>query len=200
MRNYIGLILVLVSFLTNAPALAALSPVSVNIAPPIEFPPSDFNVTGLRASVLWGKHRDVTGVDIGLLGNITEQSFTGLAVSGIFNYTKGTTTAIGLQLAGLANINNSKTMVYGLQFALGANLNQAESSVAGFQIALLANVAPFTDIYGFQIGLYNRAKSVHGLQIGLVNVTDDLHGIQIGLANFNKSGPFAIAPVLNVGF
>lgn len=179
---------------------AFVSPLSVNIAPPVQFPPSDFNVIGVRASVLWGRHRDVAGIDVGLLGNITDQSFTGLSVSGLFNYTKGSTRALGLQFAGLTNINTSKTQVFGLQFALGANYNQAASTVAGFQIAGLANVAPFTDIYGFQIGLYNRAKDVYGLQIGLVNVADNLHGVQIGLVNFNKKGPFAISPILNVGF
>jgi hypothetical protein len=90
--------------------------------------------------------------------------------------------------------------VYGLQLALGANFNQAASKVVGLQFALLANIAPHTDIYGVQAGLYNRAKDVYGFQIGLVNVADNLHGIQIGLVNFNKKGPFAISPILNVGF
>ena len=90
--------------------------------------------------------------------------------------------------------------MYGLQFAGGANLNQAASEVWGVQLAALANVAPFTDIYGLQVGIYNRAKDVYGLQIGLVNVADNLHGIQIGIANFNKKGPFEISPIINVGF
>lgn len=177
-----------------------MSPVSVSVAPPVQFPPADFSVTGVRASALWGHHRNIYGVDLGLLGNITDQDFTGLAVSGLFNNTRGTTNVLGLQFAGITNINTNKTSVYGLQAALGANYNAAASKVAGVQLALLANVAPFTDIYGAQIGLYNRAKDVYGLQIGLVNIADNLHGIQIGLANFNHKGPFAISPILNVGF
>jgi hypothetical protein len=200
MKKYILVLAILSALVTNESAQAFVSPVSVNIAPPVQFPPSDFNVAGIRASVLWGRQRDVTGIDIGVLGNITEQSFTGLAVSGVFNYTQNTATVLGLQFAGVTNINTNKTSVYGLQLALGANFNQAASMVAGFQIAVLANVAPFTDIYGFQIGLYNRAKEVYGFQIGLVNVVDNLHGVQIGLVNFNKSGPFAVSPILNVGF
>ncbi|MNS86713.1 hypothetical protein D3C72_1206240 [compost metagenome] len=199
MTKYITSILAAVLFFYFTPAQAAISPVSISVAPPVQFPPNDFAITGVRASALWGKHRNVYGIDVGLLGNITEQTFTGLAVSGLFNRTMGTTTITGLQLAGLTNINTSKTRVFGLQAALGANINTAESSVAGLQLAL-ANISDHTSIYGVQAGLYNKAKEVYGFQIGLINVTDNLHGIQIGLVNFNKSGPFAISPVLNVGF
>lgn len=181
-------------------AHAAVSPLALDIIPPVQFPPQDFSVTGLRASALWGDQRDVYGLDLGLIGNVTQQGFVGIGVSGIFNLTHGTTTAIGLQAAGVANINTSKTQVYGVQLALVTNYNSAESRVVGLQAALLANISPFTDIYGIQTGLYNRAKDVHGLQIGLVNVAESLHGVQIGLVNFNHKGLFAVSPFLNVGF
>jgi len=200
MTNILFAFLIVAGLVSFNSAQAAISPVSVSIIPPVQFPPSDFSVTGVRASVLWGHHRDMYGVDIGLLGNITEQDFTGIAISGIFNNTRGTTNALGLQLAGIANVNTNKTRVIGLQAALGANYNAAASTVAGIQLGLLANVAPFTDIYGLQIGLYNRAKEVYGFQIGLVNIADNLHGVQIGIANFNHKGPFAISPIINVGF
>ncbi len=200
MRKLISLFIVVVSILSFNSSQAAISPVSVAIIPPVQFPPGDFTITGVRASILWGKHRDVYGLDVGLLGNITEQNFTGVAISGIFNNTRGMTNILGLQFAGISNINTNKVSVYGLQMALGANYNSAASTVAGVQLAFLANVSPFTDIYGLQVGLYNRAKDVYGFQIGLVNVADNLHGIQIGLVNFNHKGPFAISPILNVGF
>jgi len=177
---------------------AAISPVSISLVPPLQFPPGDYAVTGARISLL-GRQRNVYGVDVGLLGNITEQNFTGLAVSGLFNNTRGTTNVVGLQFAGAANINNNKTRVIGLQAALGLNYNAAEASVMGLQLAL-ANVSKFTKIYGVQAGIYNHAKEVYGLQIGLVNVTDSLHGLQIGLLNFNKGGLFAVSPILNAGF
>ncbi|WP_413288076.1 LA_2272 family surface repeat-containing protein [Bdellovibrio sp. HCB337] len=200
MRKYVSLFIFVAGLFHFNAAQAALSPVSVAIVPPIQFPPSDFSVTGVRASVLWGKHRDVYGLDVGVLGNITDQTFTGIGVSGIFNNTRGETNILGLQLAGLANINNNKTSVYGFQITAGVNYQSAASTVSGLQLALLANIAPFTDIYGFQIGLYNRAKEVYGFQIGLVNVADNLHGIQIGLINFHHKGTFAISPIINVGF
>lgn len=200
MTKYIAFTAVLLAFFTTLQSQAAVSPVSLAIVPPIQFPPGDFDVTGIRASVLWGQHRSVYGIDVGLLGNITEQTFTGVAASGIFNNTRGNTTITGFQVAGLANINSNKTTVVGLQLTAGVNYNTAASTVTGLQAALIANISPFTDIYGVQVGLYNRAKEVYGFQIGLVNIADNLHGVQIGLVNFNHKGPFAISPILNVGF
>ncbi len=188
-------------FLTSAKeARAAFTPLSIGVAPPLQLPPSDFAVTGARVSLLWGHHRSLYGVDLGLLGNITDLNFAGAAVSGVFNLTHGTTQVLGLQLAGITNINTNKTTVLGFQLAGLLNQNTAQSSVAGLQAALAANIAPFTTIYGVQAAIYNRAQEVYGLQIGLINVTENLHGVQIGLLNFNHKGLFTVAPFLNVGF
>ncbi len=178
---------------------AAVSPVAVGFAPPVQFPGRDFSITGLRLSFLWGVQRDLYGLDLGLIGNTTEQDFVGLAVSGLFNRTKGQTTAIGLQAAGLANINENKTRVIGAQVALGLNQNKAVSTIAGLELAL-ANLSPHTSVYGAQLGLYNVAQVVYGVQLGLVNVTESLHGIQIGLVNFHRKGLFSVAPIINIGF
>src|SRR5262249_10808246 len=99
-----GLLLILFLGLIGAKANAAISPVSIGLLPPLQFPPSDFNITGARVSLLWGEHRSVSGIDIGVLGNISEVSFNGIGIAGIFNMTHGETTIVGLQLAGFANI------------------------------------------------------------------------------------------------
>lgn len=197
------LILLALSLLTLGPARSRaefVSPLAVGIINPVQFPPDDFNVAGLRLSLGWGDHRDVYGLDVGLLGNVTRQNFVGIGIAGGANITHGDTTIIGLQLAGGANINFQKTKVVGLQLAGGVNSNSAESSVTGLQVALLANLAAHTTVYGAQVGLYNRARKVYGLQVGLVNVADSLSGIQIGLVNFHHTGVFAVSPILNVGF
>jgi hypothetical protein len=181
-------------------AHAIVSPLSISIVPPIQFPSQEFTVTGVRVSALWGKHRDIYGIDLGVLGNMTEGVFVGAGISGIFNLTEGKTTILGLQLAGLANINSKEAKIFGLQLALGLNENDAASTLVGLQIAALANLSGFTNIYGAQIGLYNKALEVYGLQVGLVNSTKNLHGIQIGLLNFNDGGLFKVSPILNVGF
>jgi hypothetical protein len=186
-------------FFSLSSASAAVSPLSINLVPPVEFPPSDYAITGARLSILWGHHRNMYGLDLGVLGNITDQDFTGIGISGIFNNTRGTTTIIGLQLAGVTNINTNKTHVYGLQAALGMNDNSAESKIVGVELAAI-NWSPFTTVDGLQLGIYNRARVVYGLQIGLVNSCENLHGVQIGLVNFNHAGPFAVSPIINVGF
>lgn len=198
-QNVFIFLMALVALLPTPRANAAMSPLAVSVAPPVQFPPSDFDVTGARISLLMGKHRDVYGLDLGVVGNRTTGKFVGLGASGIFNYTEGDTTAIGMQFAGITNINMQKTHVYGLQLALAANYNKAESSVVGVQLAL-ANLAGFTDIYGLQLGVFNKAKEVYGLQIGIVNVASNLHGLQIGVLNFNATGLFSVSPILNFGF
>ncbi len=192
------IILTVIALLTTE-SQAFNSPVALGLAPPIQFPLREFSVTGVRLSGLWGRHRDVYGLDFGILGNVTDQSFTGIAVSGLFNVTKGTTHAIGLQAAGLTNINTKSAYIYGLQIAALLNNNIGSSVVNGFQIALV-NKSDHTVIRGAQIGLYNKAQSVYGLQIGIVNDCENLHGLQIGLANFHHKGLFIVSPILNVGW
>lgn len=199
MKKIILTLFFILPFISTIASQAGVTPLSVGIAPPVQFPPSDYTITGLRLSGLWGHHRDLYGVDLGLLGNITDQRFVGVGVSGLFNYTKGTTTILGLQLAGLTNINTNKTDVYGMQLALGLNSNTAASSLTGVQLAAV-NLSPFMDIYGLQAGIYNTAKDVYGIQFGLVNVADSLHGIQIGLINFHKKGLIGVSPIINIGF
>jgi hypothetical protein len=199
MKTMIRSLLVAVACLSFVQEAKAFnSPLSVSVIPPVQFPSSEFSVTGARLSALWGHHRDIYGLDLGLVGNMTDQRFVGLAVSGLFNKTSGDTTILFLQAAGLANLNSQKTNVYGVQFA-ALNKNDAESSLVGVGLAL-ANLSPNMKIYGVQAGVFNKARSVYGFQIGLINQTTDLHGLQIGLLNFASNGPFAVAPILNVGF
>lgn len=179
-------------------AQAGVSPLGLSIAPPVELPPQDFTVTGVRTSLLWGDHRDVYGIDLGVIGNATDTNFVGIAVSGGFNYNKGTATVIGLQAAGITNVNVNHASIVGAQVAL-VNVNEAESTLAGVELGLVNNSA-YTTIVGVQAGLYNKARVVDGFQIGLINIADSLHGIQVGLANFNHTGLFSFAPFLNIGF
>ncbi len=199
MTKNIFITLVAFVLFTLSSAHAAVSPVAVGIVPPVQFPTKDFSITGLRLSALWGSHRDVYGIDLGLIGNITAQDFTGIALSGGFNKTSGTVTAIGTQFAGIANWNNNKTSVYGLQFAGIINMNKATSKVVGLDLALV-NLTEQTAIYGVQAGIYNKARVVYGLQLGLINEATDLHGIQIGLVNFHHKGLFVVSPIINIGF
>jgi hypothetical protein len=183
----------------SSPAQAAFSPLAVSLFAPIQFPPTDFSVTGLRLNLLYSHHRDMYGFDFGLGGNSTDQQFTGIGVAGVFNWNRGATTAVFLQAAGIANVNVNKATIVGFQIAGMVNSNKAESSVIGIQLAPV-NLAQNTKIYGLQTGLYNQAQDVYGFQIGILNFARSLHGLQIGLLNFNQTGLFSVAPILNVGF
>jgi hypothetical protein len=198
MRKTLLGFLSLVCILASPSAWAGITPLSVAIVAPVQFPPADYAIYGFRVSALWGKHRIVDGFDFGAIGNISITSFAGIAASGIFNLNQGSATVTGLQVAGIANMNEGKTSVLGLQVAAITNYQPAASSVTGVQLSL-ANVAHATNIYGFQIGLYNKALNVYGFQIGLINSTDTLHGFQLGLINFNRLGLFSVCPGINFG-
>lgn len=199
MRNLSRTLVVAVALLSSSLAQGAVSPIGLSLLAPVQLPPTSFSIAGVRASALWGHHRDVYGFDFGGIGNITDISFGGTAVAGVFNLNKGVSTVVGIQAAGLGNINVNKATIIGLQVSGFLNSNQAESSLIGFQVAPI-NYSPYTKVGGLQAGLYNRSRAVYGFQIGLVNMTDSLHGIQVGLINFNKTGLFAVAPILNIGF
>lgn len=191
------ILFLIVAFMMGVSAQAGVTPIAISVFSPAQFPPSDFTVTGARASLLWGDHRDLYGFDIGGIGNITEHGFGGIAVSGIFNITRGQTT--GIQVAGLFNANTAKANLVGLQLAGILNRNTAASSLLGVQLAV-ANLSEFTNITGFQAGIFNRALNVNGFQIGVINMTSNLHGMQIGLLNFYEKGLFVVSPILNIGF
>lgn len=198
--TYFKRVLLVLACVLSAPIWAATSPLSISVAPPAQFPPSDFDVTGIRVNALYGSHRNVYGLDVGLLANGVEQKFFGTQLAGGFNYNQGRATAIFTQFAGIGNINEEQISVIGLQLGGLFNINQAESAIYGLQLALAANLASHTDIYGAQIGLYNHAESVYGFQIGLVNRCKNLYGIQIGLVNFHHNGLFKVSPLINIGF
>lgn len=197
MKRIKSLLIALTVVLSSTVVFAAASPLAVTIFPPVQFPPSDFDITGLRVGLV-GKHRNVYGFDFGL-ANVTTGDFVGLGVGAAMNLSYGDVTAIGLQLGGATNINYGKVSVIGAQVALFSNYNTAESSIKGLQLSI-ANLSDHSTIYGLQAGVYNKAREVYGFQIGLVNFAEKLHGIQIGLLNFHKQGTFVVSPILNAGF
>ena len=191
--------LLAIGLLLSSVTQAGISPLGFALISPVQLPSKDYTVAGARFSTFWGQHASVYGLDFGVIGNVTNQHFGGIGVSGLFNLNQGSATIVGLQFAGITNININKASIYGLQIAAGVNYNKAESTLVGFQLAL-GNYSPFTHVIGAQLGIYNKAGIVRGLQIGLINDTEVLHGIQIGLVNFNRKGLFSVAPILNIGF
>src|SRR5689334_2075651 len=111
----LGVLLSALLFVSNAKA--AVSPVGFSLLAPAQLPPTDFAVAGIRLSAIWGRHHDVYGIDLGGVGNVTDHTFTGIAVSGVFNRNYGPTRILGLQAAGLVNMTSEHTRVLGVQIA-----------------------------------------------------------------------------------
>src|SRR6185312_9785453 len=105
MTKLFKLLLAALSLTSFSIAQAGITPIGIAIMPPVELPPQDFTVVGARVSVIYGENYNMYGVDLGAIGNVTDQNFVGIGVSGVFNFNKGQSTILGLQAAGIANVN-----------------------------------------------------------------------------------------------
>lgn len=199
MKKMMGPFVLLLLALTGARAEAAMSPLGISIVPPLQFPPENFTVTGVRANLIFGNHHKVYGFDLGVVGNITSQNMTGVQLAGGFNYNKGEAHAVGAQIAGGGNWNVNKVSVVGLQASAFVNANKAEAVLVGLGVSAL-NLTDHTKVVGVQAGIYNSSRVVTGFQIGVVNKTDELRGFQLGLINFHNKGLFSVSPFINFGF
>lgn len=121
-----------------------MSPVMLSLLTPVQGPPPDWDVKGLRVNLLYGRCRNLHGLDLGLVNHTTGQSL-GLGV-GLVNYVEKNFT--GLQV-GAVNIGDR---VKALQVGL---FNEAD------------------DMSGLQIGLINHTRLMRGVQIGLINVIEN---------------------------
>jgi len=120
---------------------APMTPVMLSLFNPAQVPSEDYNVAGLRIDLLYGKCRNLTGLDAGLVNHATGKVI-GLE-AGLVNYVEKD--FIGLQAGGV----NIATRMTGLQVGV---YNGAD------------------DVSGIQIGLINNTRIMRGFQVGFVNV------------------------------
>lgn len=170
---------------------AGAVPFAISLLPDLEAPSETWSVCGLRINLLAGRHHDVAGFDIGLLGNVAVADFDGIQVAGFWNSVGRSDGA--WQTAGF--LNRCECDFHGLQTA--GFLNVAESLCEGAQIALANNA---TDLSGLQIGLWNHTDRGSGVQIGLINSAYSLEGLQIGVINVNRDSTIPFCPVINFAF
>jgi len=123
---------------------APMTPFMFGLFNPAQVPTEDYNVDGLRIDLLYGKCRDLTGLDAGLVNHATGKVI-GLE-AGLVNYVEKNFT--GLQVGGV----NTGDRVKALQIGL---FNGAD------------------DMSGIQIGLINHTRIMRGCQIGVVNVIEN---------------------------
>ncbi len=168
-----------------------LVPFGVCIAEQIQIPNVDSDVMGFRLCLLYGRHANLSGLDIGVFGCAVDGCMFGLQTSVILNSVGSGNGA--LQIAGIAN--NSFEDFYGAQ--ISGIANKTDGSVYGGQISTF-NIAK--EVGGMQIGVYNKADKVIGVQIGVLNWANDMQGIQLGVLNVIKNGPCPYLPILNANF
>ena len=164
---------------------------------------------GVQLSTLSAITQQMSGVQIGAVGAVSEgrtfgvqaagafalvdAPFDGLQVAGLFSW--GRFRFNGVQIGGLAT--QARKHFAGLQISGGVNI--ARKTVHGVQIGGLMNIgaveglqlAPVnisSEVKGVQIGLVNIARKVSGVQIGLVNIADELSGEAIGMASVPRAG------------
>lgn len=146
--------LVLVSVLTLSLAnrvlaqdeRAGFSPFMLSFVNPIQVPPADFDIGGLKLNLIYGECRDLTGLDIGLFSQASGDS-------------------LGWHLNGVSLIGGNGS---GLMTSL--LVNYVEGEYKGLQIGVYNHA---THINGLQIGAINYANTAYGVQIGVVNVIED---------------------------
>ena len=165
--------------------------VGFSIFNPVQFPDSSSEVSGFRLSLVYGKNRVVSGLDISAFVSVVEEDFYGLEGSVLINNIGSSSGA--LQIAGVANTCYGDCS--GLQVAGIANY--AEGDVTGGQIGSFNSSK---DVSGFQIGAFNVATSVVGCQIGVINVAQTVKGLQIGLINVIKGNDYPCLPLFNTHF
>ena len=146
------------------------SPVMFSVFTPIQFPPADFDVGGLRISLFYGRCCNFDGLDIGLVG-VADNHANGWLANWLVNYATGD----------------------GLGLHTGA-VNYFGGDFKGLQIGL-ANWIDSGDM--FQIGIYNGGYDVQGLQIGVINTANKMQGLQIGLVNIISNSDVSFFPIIN---
>jgi hypothetical protein len=125
---------------------ARFSPFMLSIINPIQVPPADFDIGGLKLNLIYGESHGMTGLDIGL-----------------FSQNTGDVNALHINGVSVVGGNGN-----GLMISLVANY--VEGEYGGLQIGAF-NYA--THLSGLQIGAINVVNTAYGLQIGVVNVVKD---------------------------
>ena len=194
-------------------------PLQLALWNPYQLVPAETDIHGLRLNFLYGKNRNVKGIDLGLV-NESKGDFSGIEGGLLINIVNGNVS--GLQAALFANGTDGTGSVKGIQAALFSNgaenvrgvqiaMYNGSETVKGVQLGLLWNLRlsffddytePWSveEAYGMQIALLNCCKKMTGVQIGFYNWSNEMRGIQIGIINVINEGPVKVFPILNVSF
>lgn len=156
--RFFGLVLTLALIHTSAAEEmpTKMTPLQLSVWDPVQLVPSDRNVYGFRLNLPYGKNKDVYGIDVGFVNQVS-RNFGGIQV-GLLNSLRD---GVGLQIGAFNCIGEA-------------------DSQNGLQVGFF-NVAEFQG--GFQIGFYNKVGcDCAGIQFGGDNIVGhDLVGMQVGV-------------------
>ena len=209
-------IIAVVGMLAAGVLIADTTPIMVSLVTPVQMPSSEYDVTGLRLSLIYGDCEEFTGLDIGIVDH-TGLDFTGLVIGGV-NIADGR--VYGGQL-GLINWNGHHDSKWERR-SIGAQLgffnyaatfcglqdgivNVAGRSFTGLQYGFLNSTRDLTGLQCgdcFLLGVNMASGSMRGCQIGLVNYAEWVDGgLQIGLVNIiSENGWLPVLPIVNGHF
>lgn len=166
-------------------------PIGLCLTDLAEFPAAETDIMGGRLCLIYGRHANVSGLDLGVIGCSVDGSLFGLQISSVLNNV-GSANGAG-QLAGIAN--NCAEDFCGFQVAGVAN--NVHGGIYGAQIGSF-NMAK--EMNGVQIGVFNKAEKAVGIQISVINWAREMKGIQLGVINVIEQSPVPYMPILNMCF
>ena len=152
---------------------SAYTPFMLSLVSPLQVPFRDFDVGGLRLSLIYGECVNFDGLDIGLVGRAVGHGN-------------------GLLINALATIVDGDSL--GWHIGL---VNYVKGNFTGLQTGL---VNYCTAGQAFQLGFYNGADHVEGFQLGVINTTRTMIGVQFGLINVIQNNDVPFLPLINCYF
>lgn len=191
---------------------AEWTPFQLSLVKPVQLFPEETKVEGLRLNLIYGVNKEMTGLDLGIVNEVTgttkgvqaayilggniSRDLDGAQIVwgfGGVNVTGGV--ANGLQIAGVSGGVNWAEEFNGVQLSgIFGGINKA-ANLRGLQVALAAGgINKASDMSGMQIagifGGLNFADDVGGVQvagmIGGINAARNLTGVQLsGLFGIN---------------
>lgn len=146
----------------NSEDIKKWTPVQASIWNPLQIYREDWDVYGLRFNLLFGKNKNLYGIDMGLFNEFTDK-------------------AMGVQL-GLMNFDS--TMNFDVpDFDSTGNMDEymkvCRPSFSGLQLGVVNQSGIMK---GMQLGFGNSSAMTTGIQMGILNnTTGSVNGVQVGL-------------------
>jgi hypothetical protein len=137
---------------------APMTPVMMGWFNPAQAPSEKWDVCGLRVDLFYGKCRNLTGVDAGVVVNHATGDVIGLEACFVVNYVEKDFS--GIQV-GLVNVVSEQASALQIGLFNGAD-----------------------DMSGLQIGVVNHTRLMRGCQIGVVNVIENSDVSFLPVLNF----------------